>query len=89
MPFVRALETLWQWSVAQSRRARFRAREHAYAHLGLGWCVVEDDDELSKLDELPDFPEVPAEMLEARAWSLVASHPWNEFEHLTVPAARA
>ena len=55
-----------------------RACGHALASLGLGWYVMVGSYELSELDEVPDFPEVPAIILEAGAWSVVASHPWKE-----------
>ena len=64
----------------RSKGDTVRAREHALAHLSMGWFVMEHDDELSKMDEVHDFPEVP-EMLEAGAWSLLVSFPWNEFDH--------
>ena len=85
LPLVRALVTLTVAMVGiRSDGDAVCAREHALVRLGLVWYVMEDEDELPNLDEVLDFSELRAEVLEARAWSPVASRPWNDFENMKV-----
>ena len=58
-------------SCFRGRAGSERAQEHAFQHLELAGQAPEDESHEMEYEEVPDFPEICAELLSVDAWHLV------------------